>query len=99
MEQKIDTTCEHIKLRLIAAAVGLQQCTKTAANVILIPGGDQVIVIGTPAQLANSVPELRNHVLEEVAAWYAEKGWLLDESEIAGVIRSMKSPGTIQEGA
>jgi len=48
---KIDTTCESIRLRLIAAAVGLQQCTKTAANLVPIPGGDRVIAIGTPAQV------------------------------------------------
>jgi hypothetical protein len=39
MDNKIDTTCEHTKIRLIAAAIGHQQCTATAANVIPIPGG------------------------------------------------------------
>jgi hypothetical protein len=43
--------CEHTRIRLIAAAVGHQQCTKTEANVIPIPGGDRVITIGTPAEV------------------------------------------------
>lgn len=42
--------CEHTRIRLIAAAVGHQQCTKTASNIIPIPGG-RVIAIGTPAEV------------------------------------------------
>lgn len=41
--------CEHTRIRLIAAAIGHQQCTKTAANVIPIPGTDRFITIGTQA--------------------------------------------------
>lgn len=51
MDNKIDPKCEHIRLRLIAAAIGLQQCTKTAANVIPLPGTESVVVIGTPAEV------------------------------------------------
>jgi hypothetical protein len=43
--------CEHTRIRLIAAAVGHQQCMKTASNIVQIPGGDRVIAIGTPAQV------------------------------------------------
>jgi hypothetical protein len=43
--------CEHTRIRLIAAAVGLQQCTKTASNIVPIPGGDRVIAIGARAQV------------------------------------------------
>jgi hypothetical protein len=50
MNNKIDP-CDTMRVNLIAAAVGLQQCTKTAANIIPIPGGDRVIAIGTPAQV------------------------------------------------
>lgn len=43
---------EQTRIRLNAAAVGLQQCTKTTSNIVFIPGGDRVIAIGTPAQVA-----------------------------------------------
>lgn len=43
--------CEHTRIRLIAAALGHQQCTKTASNIIPLPGTDRVIAIGTPAQV------------------------------------------------
>ena len=43
--------CEHTRIRLIAAALSHQQCTKTASNIVPIPGGDRVIAIGTPAQV------------------------------------------------
>lgn len=49
---KIDTTCEQTRIRLIAAAIGHQQCTKTAANIVPIPGGERVIAIGTRAEVA-----------------------------------------------
>jgi hypothetical protein len=51
MDNKIDTTCEHIKVRLIAAAVGLQECTKTAANIVPLPGTGRFVVIGAPADV------------------------------------------------
>jgi hypothetical protein len=51
MDNKIDP-CDALRVNLIAAAVGLQQCTKTASNIVPIPGGDRVIAIGTPAQIA-----------------------------------------------
>jgi hypothetical protein len=55
--------CEHTRIRLIAAAIGHQQCTKTASNIVPIPGGDRVIAIGTPAQVAmmlrTQVPDRR----------------------------------------
>lgn len=50
MDNKIDP-CDTMRTNLIAAAVGLQQYTKTASNIIPIPGGDRVIAIGTPAQV------------------------------------------------
>lgn len=49
--------CEHTRIRLIAAAVGLQQCAKTASNIVPIPGGDRVIAIGTPAQVRALLPK------------------------------------------
>ena len=48
--------CEHTRIRLIAAAVGFQQCTKTASNIVHIPGGERVIAIGTPAQVRALLP-------------------------------------------
>lgn len=51
--------CDTMRVNLIAAAVGLQHCTSTEANVVPIPGGDRVIAIGTPAQVAML---LRAHV-------------------------------------
>lgn len=59
MDNKIDPKCEHIRLRLIAAAVGLQECTKTAANLVPLPGTGRFITIGTPAAV---VALLRNQV-------------------------------------
>jgi hypothetical protein len=44
--------CEHTRIRLIAAAIGHQQCTKTAASVVPLPGTERVIAIGTPAHVA-----------------------------------------------
>lgn len=46
---KIDP-CDTMRNNLIAAAVGLQECTKTAANVVPLPDG-RVIAIGTPVQV------------------------------------------------
>lgn len=51
MSETLDALCEHTRIRLIAAAIGHQQCTKTAANVIPLPGTELVIAIGTPAQV------------------------------------------------
>jgi hypothetical protein len=48
--------CEHTRIRLIAAAIGHQQCTKTASNIVPIPGSDRVIAIGTPAQVRALLP-------------------------------------------
>jgi hypothetical protein len=62
---KINTTCEHLKLRIIAAAVGLQQCTQTAANLVPLPDG-RYVAIGKPAELLEVLPELRTAV---PAAW------------------------------
>jgi hypothetical protein len=50
MNNRIDR-CDTMRVNLIAAAVGLQQCTKTETNIVPIPGGDRVIAIGTPAQV------------------------------------------------
>jgi hypothetical protein len=43
---------EAKRLRLLAAALELQHYTSTAANVVPIPGGDQVIAIGSPAAVS-----------------------------------------------
>ena len=56
MNTKIDP-CDTMRNNLIAAAVGLQQCTKTASNIVHIPGGDRVIAIGTPAQVRALLPK------------------------------------------
>lgn len=52
MNQNTDIQHEAKRLRLLAAALELQHYTGTAANVVEIPGDDQVIVIGTPAEVA-----------------------------------------------
>jgi hypothetical protein len=49
--------CEHTRIRLIAAAIGHQQCTKTAANVIPLPGTERFITIGTPAEVRALLPK------------------------------------------
>lgn len=50
MNNKIDP-CDTMRVSLIAAAVGHQQCTKTGACVIPLPGTDRVIAIGAPAEV------------------------------------------------
>jgi len=52
MNESTNIRLEAKRLRLLAAALELQHYTSTAANVVLIPGGDQVIAIGTPAEVA-----------------------------------------------
>jgi hypothetical protein len=47
----IKDICEHTRIKLIASAIGHQQCTKTEANIIPLPGTDRVIAIGTPAEV------------------------------------------------
>ncbi len=49
MQSKIDP-CETMRNNLIAAAIGLQQCTKTAADLVPLSDG-RVIAIGTPADV------------------------------------------------
>lgn len=49
MDNKIDP-CDTMRVNLIAAAVGLQQCTKTESNIVPIPDG-RVIAVGTPAEV------------------------------------------------
>jgi hypothetical protein len=67
MNQDTDLPHEARKLRLLAAALELQHFTSTESNIVPIPGGDRVIAIGTPAQLAKLLPEVRDQVLEEAA--------------------------------
>ena len=47
-----DILHEAKRLRLLAAALELQHYTSTAANVVRIPGGNRMIAIGTPAEVA-----------------------------------------------
>jgi len=51
MTQQIDP-CATMRNNLIAAALGLQRCTKIAANIVPLPGTDRFIAIGTPAEVA-----------------------------------------------
>jgi hypothetical protein len=51
MANDTDILHEAKRLRLLAAALELQHYTSTAANVEPIPGGDRVIVVGTPAEV------------------------------------------------
>jgi hypothetical protein len=53
MNETNDIPHEAKRLRLLAAALDLKHYTSTASNVVPIPGGDQVIVIGTPAEVAD----------------------------------------------
>jgi hypothetical protein len=52
---KTENTAEHWRLQLIAAACALQHATGTAANLIPLPGGDRVIAIGTPSEVARLI--------------------------------------------
>ena len=55
METNTDILHEAKRLRLLAAVLELQHYTSTESNVLPIPGGDRVIAIGTPAQVAGLV--------------------------------------------
>ena len=68
MDNKTDP-CDIMRVNLIAAAVGLQQCTKTASNIVPIPGGDRVIAIGTPAQVRAALPEPNDACVCGATAW------------------------------
>jgi hypothetical protein len=48
----IEDTCKHTKIRLIAAAIAHQQCTRTAGTEVQIPGTDKRILIGNDEYLA-----------------------------------------------
>jgi hypothetical protein len=48
---KIDP-CDTMRNNLIAAALGLQHCTKTAANIVPIPSGKRFVVIGTASEVS-----------------------------------------------
>lgn len=52
MTQSPDILHEAKRLSLLAAALELQHYTNTAATMVPIPGGERVIVVGTPAQVA-----------------------------------------------
>jgi len=52
MDKPDDLLHEAKKLRLLAAALELQHYTSAAANLMPVPGGDRVIVVGTPAEVA-----------------------------------------------
>lgn len=52
MDNKIDPKCEHTRIRLIAAAIGHQQCTKTESTLIPLPGTPKFIAIGTLPAIA-----------------------------------------------
>lgn len=85
MNNKIDP-CNTMRVNLIAAAVGLQQCTKTESNIVHIPGGDRVIAIGTPAEVralvkAEMPPELKA-AIEEAAKTRAPGAVLPDGSAV-----------------
>jgi hypothetical protein len=67
MESNIDILHEAKRLRLLAAALELQHYTSTAANLVRIPDGDRVIVVGTPAQVARLL-EIGNVVAGQPAA-------------------------------
>jgi hypothetical protein len=65
MNENTDILHEAKRLRLLAAALELQHFTGTAANVVPIPGGDRVIAIGTPAEVVQLLPQVRDQVLIE----------------------------------
>jgi hypothetical protein len=67
MDKNIDILHEAKRLRLLAAALELQHYTDTAANVVPIPGGDRLIAIGTPAEVAQPLGFTRQAVPEAPA--------------------------------
>ena len=87
MNNKIDP-CDTMRNNLIAAAVGLQQCTKTASNLVPIPGGDRVIAIGTPAQVTQLLADAA-HIVAFGASLlgYASETDALDADEALTWVR------------
>lgn len=65
MDRNTHIMQEVTRLRLLADALELQHLTGTATNIVPIPNTDCVIVIGTLADVARAMPELRDLVLTE----------------------------------
>jgi len=104
---KTDTTAEHWRLQLIAAACALQHATQTAANIIPIPGGDRFITIGTALDVArlleiapadgsidvlDTLDAVTGKDIAGIACFETERFYLADEVD-ALVIRAARQIG------
>ena len=89
MDNKIDP-CDTMRVNLIAAAVGLQQCTKTESNIVPIPGGDRVIAIGTPAQVRALLGGEHNMPAPDVHEPSWQNGYSRGYSDGSGDERAVK---------
>lgn len=81
--QGADILHEAKRLRLLAAALELQHLTGTAANVVPIPGGERVIAIGTPAEVARQLAttDLTAAALPEPDATIHDDGYWLSNGQ------------------
>lgn len=72
MTQNIDP-CATARNNMLAAALALQHCAKTAANIVPIPDRGQIIAIGTPAEVARLL-------VADVERWAASHAAAVAES-------------------
>lgn len=102
--------CEHTRIRLIAAAVGHQQCTKTAGTEVQIPGTDKRILIGNDAYLAKVAapatvfqndgrePDWAGYAAAEAAHAQQEAAPALTKEQIEDIIQAIKTSMNIGSG-
>ncbi len=88
---KIDP-CDTMRNNLIAAALGLQACTKTDGTEVLVPGTNKRILIGDDAYLARVAlpasatggPDLAS--MERLADWLDTAGKTADSTDLHALI-------------
>jgi len=97
--------CEHTRIRLIAAALGHQQCTKTSGTETHIPGTDKRILIGNDAYLAKVAapatgfqndgrePDWNGYAAAEAAHAQQESATALSDVEISDICVELAQNG------
>lgn len=74
----------------LAAALGLESGANFAWSYLLGLVESQTQFCEASDGLSATPAAIRNQTLEEIAKWYGEAGWLMDEEDIAEAIRAFK---------
>jgi hypothetical protein len=85
----------HTKIRLIAAALGHQQCTKTEACLIPLPGTERVIAIGTAERVRELLPTMADSLSANPDALARRAPAPADERALAEWIAREMPAGTV----